>query len=69
MKNSKKSHSFCEGKQACHANYCDENGCLERKRSLVDDKIPKTMDNKEAIKTLRIIKDTCNFEPFSDESN
>lgn len=35
-----KPHSFCkETGENCTTSYCDENGCLERKRNLVDDDI------------------------------
>lgn len=35
-----KPHSFCETpEENCTMNYCDENGCLNRKRELIDDHI------------------------------
>ena len=35
-----KPHSFCETpNENCTLNYCDENGCLNRKRKLVDDDV------------------------------
>lgn len=36
-----KYHSWCEGDSPCSMNYCDENGCQERKRNLVE---PKDQD-------------------------
>lgn len=38
--NNMKPHSFCETpNENCALNYCDENGCLNRKRKLVDDDV------------------------------
>ena len=34
--NERKPHAFCEGKEPCSMNYCDDNGCQERKRNYVD---------------------------------
>jgi hypothetical protein len=34
----RKPHSFCETpKEKCTMNYCDDNGCLNRKREQVED--------------------------------
>jgi len=36
MSNKKQTHSFCETpNEKCTMNYCDDNGCLNRKRQLI----------------------------------
>ena len=51
-----KSHSFCETpNEKCAMNYCDENGCQNRKRELVELKeetLEKTITPKEKAKAL-----------------
>lgn len=32
-----KGNSFCEGPEPCYMSYCDDNGCLERERILVNE--------------------------------
>lgn len=40
-----KPHSFCETlEEKCTMNYCDENGCQNRKRELVEPKQETTLD-------------------------
>jgi len=41
MKTEKKNWGFCETpKEKCTMNYCDENGCQNRKRDLVNEESP-----------------------------
>lgn len=56
MENKRKPNSFCETpEEKCTMNYCDDNGCLNRKRELVEDNLVnpnhlKTKQMKETIK-------------------
>jgi hypothetical protein len=52
-----KPHSFCETpKERCTMRYCDENGCLNRKRNLVEIQ-PQQIWNEEKMKGLKSLID------------
>lgn len=64
-----KGHGFCEKPgHVCTMNYCDENGCQERKRVLVPE-APTPSDFKTARKFERFIaKDKESIAPIVEES-
>ena len=46
MSNNKKPHGFCETpEEKCTMNFCDENGCFNRRRNPVADGDPIDMSN------------------------
>ena len=49
-----KQHSFCETpNEKCTMSYCDENGCQNRKRILVE---PKEETNDSSLKLLQVME-------------
>jgi hypothetical protein len=54
----KQPHSFCETpEEKCTMNYCDENGCQNRKRNLVFEKIKPAYKSKGGKHGKRIIEE------------
>jgi len=51
----RKPHTFCETpEEKCTMNYCDDNGCLNRKRELVDYDVSKDIDFEQPFKTKKV---------------
>jgi hypothetical protein len=53
-------HGFCETpEQKCTMNYCDENGCQNRKRTLAE---PKEMENNKQQTVVQLIIQALDIE-------
>ena len=66
MGNNKKPHGFCETpEEKCTMNYCDDNGCINRKRTLVGDPVDISNNKQSSVREL------CDsfYEENIDQSN
>ena len=64
-----KPHNFCETpEEKCTMNYCDDNGCMNRKRELVEPKIERSYSEEDMkIAFNSNIKDWISFEEFIEQ--